>query len=81
MGLHPRKRRDFFDALVALGMLVRYRGLYANTPETDLFLGRGKSSISGGGLRWLTAGCTALFIEEISRFGVYRLDHALTLHG
>ena len=24
---------------------------------------------------------SVLFIEEISRFGVYRLDHALTLHG
>ena len=29
-------------------MLVRHRGLYANTPETDLFLDRGKSSYLGG---------------------------------
>jgi len=28
--------------LVALGMLVCHRGLHANTPETDLFLDRGK---------------------------------------
>jgi hypothetical protein len=36
LGLHPRSARDFFDALVALGMLERDGGLYANTPETDL---------------------------------------------
>jgi len=34
--------------LVALGMLVRHRGLYANTRETDLFLDRGKSCYLGG---------------------------------
>jgi hypothetical protein len=36
--LHPRGARDFFDALVSLGMLQRKNGRYANTPETDLFL-------------------------------------------
>src|SRR5262245_14654377 len=38
LGLHPRSARDFFDALVALGMLERDDGQYRNTPETDLFL-------------------------------------------
>src|SRR5688500_14727882 len=38
LGLHPRSARDFFDALVALGMLEREDGRYRNTPETDLFL-------------------------------------------
>ncbi len=37
LGLHPRSARDFFDALVALGMLDRQNGHYANTSETDLF--------------------------------------------
>src|SRR5204863_9009682 len=42
LGLHERSARDFFDALVALGMLEREDGRYANTPATDLFLDRGK---------------------------------------
>ncbi len=48
LGLHPRSARDFFDALVALGMLERHDGQYANTPETDLYLDRAKPSYSGG---------------------------------
>ena len=38
LGLHPRSATDFFDALVALGMLERENGHYANTPATELFL-------------------------------------------
>jgi precorrin-6B methylase 2 len=48
LGLHPRGARDFFDALVALGMLERRDGRYANTPETDRFLDRNKPSYLGG---------------------------------
>ena len=48
LGLHPRGTRDFFDALVALDMLQRQSGRYANTPETDLFLDRSKPSYVGG---------------------------------
>jgi hypothetical protein len=48
LGLHPRARRDFFDALVALGMLERENGVYRNTLQTDLFLDRGKPSYIGG---------------------------------
>jgi hypothetical protein len=48
MGLHPRSARDFFDALVALGMLRRDNGRYANTPETDRFLDRAKVTYIGG---------------------------------
>jgi hypothetical protein len=44
LGLHPRSSRDFLDALVALGMLEREDGRYANTPATGLFLDRAKSS-------------------------------------
>ncbi|HKR61525.1 MAG TPA: methyltransferase [Pyrinomonadaceae bacterium] len=46
--LHPRSARDFFDALVALGMLDREGDLYRNTPETDQFLVKGKLNYIGG---------------------------------
>ncbi len=48
LGLHPRSARDFLDALVALGFLVRTGDRYANSPETDLFLDRNKPSYLGG---------------------------------
>lgn len=48
LGLHSRSAKDFFDALVALGMLTRSGDRYANTPETDLFLDRKKPSYMGG---------------------------------
>ena len=44
LGLHPPSASDFFDALVALGMLERDEGRYANTPATELFLDRGRSA-------------------------------------
>ncbi len=46
--LHERSARDFFDALVALGMLERKDDRYSNTPETDLFLDRAKATYIGG---------------------------------
>jgi len=46
--LHQRGARDFFDALVALGMLRRQGGLYRNTVEGDLFLDRAKPGYVGG---------------------------------
>jgi hypothetical protein len=48
LGLHPRAAHDFFDALVALGMLDREDGRYRNTPETDCYLDRAKPSYVGG---------------------------------
>ncbi len=53
--LHPRSARDFFDALVALGMLKRIGTRYANTPETALFLDRAKPSYVGGMLEMCNA--------------------------
>jgi hypothetical protein len=53
--LHPRSATDFLDALVALGMLERDGDLYENTPETDLFLDRAKSSYVGGLLEMANA--------------------------
>jgi SAM-dependent methyltransferase len=55
LGLHPRSARDFFDALVALGMLRRTGTRYANTPETALFLDRNKASYVGGILEMANA--------------------------
>lgn len=48
LGLHPRSARDFFDALVALGLLEREDGCYGNTQQGDLFLDRAKPSYVGG---------------------------------
>jgi len=53
--LHPRSARDFFDALVALGMLKRTGQRYANTAETALFLDRAKPSYIGGMLEMCDA--------------------------
>ena len=47
-GLHPRSARDFLDALVALGFLLRADGKYSNTPATDTFLDKHKTSYIGG---------------------------------
>ncbi|MDQ3769283.1 MAG: acetylserotonin O-methyltransferase [Actinomycetota bacterium] len=55
LGLHDRSWRDFLDALVALGMLEREDGRYANTPETDVFLDRTKASYVGGLLEMANA--------------------------
>jgi SAM-dependent methyltransferase len=53
--LHPRSARDFFDTLVALGLLKRVGSRYANTPETALFLDRKKPSYIGGILEMCNA--------------------------
>jgi SAM-dependent methyltransferase len=55
LGLHRRSAVDFFDALVALGMLEREDGRYANTAATDLFLDRSKPSYLGGMLEMANA--------------------------
>jgi SAM-dependent methyltransferase len=53
-GLHRRSARDFFDSLVALGLLSRDAdGCYSNGPESDCYLVRGKPSYLGGLLRHL----------------------------
>jgi precorrin-6B methylase 2 len=55
LGLDQRSAIDFLDALVALGMLNREDGRYANTPATDLFLDRRKASYVGGLLEMANA--------------------------
>jgi hypothetical protein len=60
LDLHPRGARDFFDALVSLGMLQLNNGQYANTPESELFLDRAKSSYIGGLLEMCLSAMTGL---------------------
>ena len=55
LNLHDRSARDFLDALVALGMLARDDGRYANTPATAQFLDRTKPSYIGGMLEMSSA--------------------------
>ncbi len=56
IGIDERGARDFFDALVALGMLERDDdGSYANSPETDLYLDRRKPTYIGGELEHFNA--------------------------
>jgi O-methyltransferase domain/Dimerisation domain len=55
LSLHPRSATDFFDALVALGVLEREDGRYANTPASELFLDRAKSSYVGDFLEMMNA--------------------------
>src|SRR3954469_22217404 len=55
MGLHQRSARDFLDALVALRMLTRDGGSYANTQAADVFLDRRKPSYIGGLLEMANA--------------------------
>jgi hypothetical protein len=53
LGLHPRSAQDFLDALVALGLLARRDGRYANTPEADYYLDPAKPGYIGGLLEML----------------------------
>src|SRR5262245_15693298 len=55
LNLHERSVRDFLDALVALRMLQREQGTYANTPATDLYLDRAKPTYMGGMLEMMSA--------------------------
>jgi len=49
LDLHSRSAGDFFDTLVALGLLVRGDdGRYANAPDCDLYLNRESPSFLGG---------------------------------
>src|SRR6516165_8600298 len=55
LNLHERSVGDFLDALVALGMLRREHGRYANTPAADLYLDRTKPTYIGGMLEMMSA--------------------------
>ena len=64
VGIHDRGTRDFLDALVALGMLVRHKdGRYANSPETGLYLDRNKPTYVGGLLESFSADRYGLWVS------------------
>lgn len=46
-GIHPRGARDFLDALVAIDLLEKNGDLYSNTPISDYYLDREKSTYLG----------------------------------
>ena len=49
LGLHERSARDFFDALVAIGLLQRDEaGRYSNSEEAELYLNPAKPGYMGG---------------------------------
>ncbi len=48
LGLHPRGSRDFLDALVAFGVLLKDDGLYRNSPAADRYLVPGELTYAGG---------------------------------
>jgi hypothetical protein len=55
-GVHARGARDFFDALVSLGLLHRdLAGRYVNTQESDHYLVRHKEGYVGGELELANA--------------------------
>jgi O-methyltransferase domain/Dimerisation domain len=56
IGIDQRGAHDFFDALVALGLLERdHTGRYACTPETALYLDRQKPTYLGDELEYSNA--------------------------
>src|SRR5688500_5032426 len=50
LNLHPRRARDFFDALVALKLLDRHDGVYSNSAAAHYYLDRKKPTYAGGSL-------------------------------
>ena len=49
IGVHPRGARDFMDALVTLGLLIRdAAGYYTNSPAADLYLVQDSPTYIGG---------------------------------
>src|SRR5688500_18428833 len=53
--IQPRGARDFFDALVAMGMLQRNGMQYTNTPDTACYLDCNKPTYIGGLLEMTNA--------------------------
>lgn len=68
-GLHPRAARDFLDALVALGFLLRTDGEYSNAPETIRSWTNASLPTSAARLKWRTTASTAFGIASPKLFG------------
>jgi hypothetical protein len=89
LGIDERGARDFFDALVSLGLLERDdAGRYSNAPESDCYLDAGKPSYIGGDLAHLNErmypswnGLTSALITGKPQGGVARSDYFPTLYA
>jgi hypothetical protein len=89
VGIDQRGARDFFDALVALGLLERDdAGRYGNTPEAQYYLDAGKPSYIGGDLAHLNArmyqswsGLTAALKTGKPQNGLAGSDYFPTLYA
>ncbi|MGN5376898.1 methyltransferase [Streptomyces lasalocidi] len=53
IGLHPRGGQDFLDALVAIGLLRRVGGKYANSEAADRLLDERQTAYVGGFLTFM----------------------------
>lgn len=83
LGLAERGARDFFDSLVALGLLHRDGpDRYANTPAADLYLDAGKDGYIGGLFANLNAREYGLWgsLTEALRTGVPQTGFATPKH-
>jgi hypothetical protein len=89
VGVGRRGARDFFDALVALGLLERDEsGRYSNSPEADLYLDRHKPTYIGGELEHCSAYVypqwsllTSVLRTGISRSGARASDQYSALYA
>jgi hypothetical protein len=87
--IEQRGARDFFDALVALGLLERDdAGRYSNTPESHHYLDAGKPSYIGGDLAHLNermypswGGLTAALKTGKPQNGLAGSDYFPTLYA
>ncbi|GAA2474850.1 methyltransferase [Streptomyces thermolineatus] len=74
-GVHPRTARDFFDALVALGLLRREEGCaYANSPEAAAYLSTDTPATYLGASISAQCGQLAADLTEVLRTGRPSLD-------
>src|SRR2546430_319472 len=69
LAMQGRGSRDFFDALVALGVIERDGDVYRNTPEADHFLDKNKPTYMGG----------IILVEKVVGFWRVAIDIAIAL--
>lgn len=75
-GVHERAARDFFDALVALGLLHRDRGEYRNTAESATYLSTANPATYLGASVVQQAGDLAADLTGVLRTGKSTLEVA-----
>jgi hypothetical protein len=68
LGLHRRAARDFFDALVALGLLERDdTGRYSNSEESELFLNPARPGYIGALIEMMNARLYGFWARSLRR--------------